>query len=64
LKRALDGAVPASGTSTVTLGGERTVAWSRSPFSLRFADGRIEVKAELPCPAQSRAPISLRAGAD
>lgn len=47
LKRALDQAVPASGTSTVNVGGERNVAWSRSPFALRFADGRIEVRTEL-----------------
>jgi hypothetical protein len=47
LKHALDTKVPASGETTVELKGPRTVRWSRAPFALRFADGRIELKTEL-----------------
>ncbi|MCU0700350.1 MAG: DUF4403 family protein [Myxococcaceae bacterium] len=47
LKRALDTKVPASGETTVELKGPRPVRWSRAPFTLRFADGRVELKTEL-----------------
>ncbi len=47
LKQALDTQVPTDGETTFELRGKRAVAWSRSPFSLRFADGRIEVKTDL-----------------
>ncbi len=47
LKQALDTRVPSSGEATFELRGQRGVTWSRSPFSLRFADGRVEVKTDL-----------------
>lgn len=47
LKRALDTKVPASGETTVELKGSRPVRWSRAPFALRFADGKVELKTEL-----------------
>ena len=47
LKQALDTRVPTSGESTFELRGTRAVGWSRGPFALRFADGRVELKTEL-----------------
>lgn len=47
LRRALDTSLPAEGETKFTFSGERTVKWSRSGFSLRFADGRVEVKTSL-----------------
>jgi Domain of unknown function (DUF4403) len=47
LKQALDSRVPTTGETTFELRGTRAVSWSRSPFSLRFADGRVELKTDL-----------------
>lgn len=47
LRQALDARVPKSGETTFELRGPRAVSWSRGPFALRFADGRVEVKTEL-----------------
>jgi Domain of unknown function (DUF4403) len=47
LKQALDSRVPSSGETTYEFRGTRAVGWSRSPFQLRFADGRVEVKTDL-----------------
>ena len=47
LRKALDSRVPKSGETTFELRGPRAVAWSRGPFTLRFADGRIEMKTDL-----------------
>ncbi|MFZ5443261.1 MAG: DUF4403 family protein [Myxococcota bacterium] len=47
LKSALDTKVPASGETSFELRGQRAIEWQRSPFSLRFADGRVEVKTDL-----------------
>ncbi len=52
LRKALDASVPAAGDSTFELRGARTVHWSRGPFALRFADGRVEVKADLTLQAE------------
>lgn len=47
LRQALDARVPKSGETTFELRGTRAVAWSRGPFTLRFADGRVEMKTDL-----------------
>lgn len=47
LRKALDTTVPAEGDTTFELRGTRTVHWSRGPFGLRFADGRVELKTDL-----------------
>ena len=47
LKQALDARVPKEGETSFELRGPRAVGWSRGPFALRFADGRIEVKTDL-----------------
>ncbi|MBL8919496.1 MAG: DUF4403 family protein [Myxococcaceae bacterium] len=47
LKRALDTKVPPGGELTFDLRGPRPVKWARTPFTLRFADGRVELKSEL-----------------
>lgn len=47
LRHALDTSLPTEGETKFTFSGERTVKWSRSGFSLRFADGRVEVKTAL-----------------
>lgn len=65
LKRALDTRVPPKGETTFELRGQRAVKWSRSPFTLRFADGRIELKtdlsieAELPMLGATTVPVSI-----
>lgn len=65
LKQALDTKVPQSGEATFEFRGPRGVEWQRSPFTLRFADGRIEVKTELqvlanlPVVGQLNVPISV-----
>lgn len=46
-KHALDSTVPASGELQFDLRGPRPVKWTRSPFTLRFADARVEVKTDL-----------------
>lgn len=47
LKQALETRVPKSGEATFELRGPRAVEWQRGPFSLRFADERVEVKTDL-----------------
>lgn len=47
LKQALDSRVPTNGETTFELRGQRAVEWQRSPFTLRFADGRVELKTDL-----------------
>jgi hypothetical protein len=47
LRRALEASVPPSGQGSFELRGPRTYQWARGPFSLRFADGRVQVKGEL-----------------
>lgn len=47
LRKALDTSVPGEGETKFNFSGERTVKWSRSGFTLRFADGRVEVKTSL-----------------
>jgi hypothetical protein len=47
LKQALDTRVPSSGETSFELRGPRAVKWTRSPFTLRFADQRIELKTDL-----------------
>lgn len=47
LKQALDTRVPSSGETSFDFRGPRAVKWSRSPFTLRFADQRVELKTEL-----------------
>lgn len=47
LKNALDTQVPAGGEASFELRGTRQVTWSRGPFTLRFADGRVSLKTEL-----------------
>lgn len=47
LTHALDSTVPAEGELQFEFHGARTVKWKRSGFSLRFADGRVEVKTDL-----------------
>lgn len=47
LRQALDDRIPRSGETTFELRGQRAVSWSRGPFTLRFADGRVELKTDL-----------------
>ena len=47
LRKALDTTIPTSGETTFEFRGPRPLRWERGPFTLRFADGRIEVKTEL-----------------
>lgn len=47
LKQALDTRVPQGGESTFEFRGPRALEWSRTPFALRFADDRVEVKTDL-----------------
>ncbi len=47
LKHALEATIPTSGETTFDLHGPRALRWERGPFSLRFADGRVELKTEL-----------------
>jgi len=65
LKHALDTKVPQSGEASFELRGPRPVKWTRSPFTLRFADQRVELKtdltieAELPLLGKSTIPVSI-----
>lgn len=65
LKHALDAKVPQSGEATFELRGQRPVKWTRSPFTLRFADQRVELKTdltidtELPIIGKSTIPVSI-----
>ncbi len=47
LRQALDGRIPKSGETSFDFRGPRAVTWSRGPFALRFADGRVEMKTDL-----------------
>ncbi|MDP3152905.1 MAG: DUF4403 family protein [Archangium sp.] len=47
LRNALETRVPKSGETSFELRGPRAVLWSRGPFTLRFADGRVELKTDL-----------------
>lgn len=47
LRQALDTRIPKSGETTFELRGPRAVSWSRGPFTLRFADSRVEMKTDL-----------------
>ncbi len=47
LKKALDRTIPERGEFQFEFRGPRTATWTRSGFSLRFADGRIEATTEL-----------------
>ncbi len=65
LKETLDARVPSSGEGTFELRGERKVQWARGPFTLRLADGRVELKTdlrlevELPVLGRQTVPIAL-----
>lgn len=65
LKQALDTKVPQNGATTFEFRGQRGVEWQRSPFTLRFADGRIEVKtdlqvvADMPVIGKQNVPLSV-----
>lgn len=47
LRQALDQRIPKEGETTFEFRGPRAVSWSRGPFTLRFADGRVELKTDL-----------------
>ncbi len=65
LRRALEASVPVAGESTFELRGTRNYRWARGPFSLRFADGRVQVRdelfitAELPLIGAQTVPLQL-----
>lgn len=65
LKNALDAKVPQTGEASFELRGPRPVKWSRSPFTLRFADSRVELKTdltidtELPLLGKATIPVSI-----
>ena len=65
LKAALEAQVPSSGEASFELRGPRVVTWTRGPFALRFADGRVQLKtelqlkAELPLLGQLNVPVQV-----
>lgn len=47
LRKYLESVLPAKGEGSFELRGPRAYRWSRGPLTLRFADGRVEVKTDV-----------------